>query len=95
MSLDKDIVRNIAFLARIDVPESKLDPLAGQLSGILDWFEQLGDVDTEGVEPMASVTDSVLRWRDDVVSDGGLLERVLANAPEAVDGFFTVPKVVE
>lgn len=95
MSLDRDTVRNIAFLARIEVPDSKLDHLADQLSGILDWFEQLKEVDTDGVQPMSSVTDAVLRWRDDVITDGGIREKVLANAPEAMDGFFTVPKVVE
>ncbi|NKD54417.1 MULTISPECIES: Asp-tRNA(Asn)/Glu-tRNA(Gln) amidotransferase subunit GatC [unclassified Haematospirillum] len=95
MSLDKDIVRNVAFLARIEVPEDRLDPLASQLSGILDWVEQLADVNTEGTEPMTSVTDAVLRWREDIVSDGGMCDSILANAPEAMDGFFAVPKVVE
>ncbi|WP_019644796.1 Asp-tRNA(Asn)/Glu-tRNA(Gln) amidotransferase subunit GatC [Novispirillum itersonii] len=95
MSLDRDTVRKIAFLSRIEVADEKLEPLAGQLSGILDWFEQLKEVDTDGVQPMSSVTDAVLRWRDDVITDGGIPEKILANAPEAMDGFFTVPKVVE
>lgn len=95
MSLDRDTVRKIAFLSRIEVADEKLEPLAGQLSGILDWFEQLKEVDTDGVQPMSSVTDAVLRWRDDVITDGGIREKILANAPEAMDGFFTVPKVVE
>lgn len=95
MSLDRDTVRKIAFLSRIEVADDKLEPLAGQLSGILDWFEQLKEVDTDGVQPMSSVTDAVLRWRDDVITDGGIPEKILANAPEAMDGFFTVPKVVE
>lgn len=95
MSLDRDTVRKIAFLSRIEVADDTLEPLAGQLSGILDWFEQLKEVDTDGVQPMSSVTDAVLRWRDDVITDGGIPEKILANAPEAMDGFFTVPKVVE
>lgn len=93
--LDKQTVRNIAFLARIDVKDTELEPLAGQLSGILDWVEQLQEVNTDGVEPMTSVTNMVLRWRDDVISDGGYQEKVTANAPDRLDGCFAVPKMVE
>jgi aspartyl-tRNA(Asn)/glutamyl-tRNA(Gln) amidotransferase subunit C len=85
----------VAHLARIEVAEAELAPLAAELSSILGWMEQLREVDVEGVEPMTSVTPMRLRWRDDVVTDGGDRERVLANAPDARDGFFTVPKVVE
>lgn len=95
MSLDKATVRAIAELARIEVPEDELDHLAGELSNILHFVEQLSEVSTEGVEPMASVAAMTLPMRRDVVSDGGRQEAVLANAPEAEDGFFTVPKVVE
>jgi aspartyl-tRNA(Asn)/glutamyl-tRNA(Gln) amidotransferase subunit C len=103
MSLDKDTVRKIAFLARIRVPEDALEPLAGELSNIIGWVEQLGEVETDGVEPMTSVTEVTWPWRDDVVNDGDMAEEVLANAtePELVagdednGGFFTVPKVVE
>ena len=95
MSLDDTTVRRIAVLARIDVPDQDLAPLAKELSGILNWIEQLQDVDTEAVEPMAGGTDRVLRWREDQVSDGGYADKVLANAPEAHEGFFGVPKVVE
>lgn len=95
MSLDKATVRNIAFLARIDVPDADLVPLAGELSAILGWIEQLQEVDTKSVEPMASVAEMTLRWREDVVSDGGMADKVLLNAPEAAEGFFLVPKVVE
>ncbi|GAA0581841.1 Asp-tRNA(Asn)/Glu-tRNA(Gln) amidotransferase subunit GatC [Caenispirillum bisanense] len=95
MSLDNTTVRNIAFLARIEVPDAELPQLAEQLTAILGFVEQLGEVDTQGVEPMTSVTDMALRWRDDVVSDGGIQQKVLANAPDAIEGFFTVPKVVE
>lgn len=95
MPLDIETVRNIAFLARIKVPEDELDALAGELSNIVDWVEQLSGVDTEGIEPMTSVVEITLHERDDVVDDGGRREDVLANAPEREDGFFAVPKVVE
>jgi len=95
MSLDKETVRKIAFLARIDVPNDQLAPLASELSGILDWIEQLGEVDTTTVEPMTSVAEMTLPWRDDAVTDGGYPERVTANAPDSQDGFYLVPKVVE
>lgn len=95
MSLDKATVRNIAFLARIDVPDEDLAPLAGELSAIVGFIEQLQEVDTKGVAPMASVADMSLRWREDVVADGGIADKVLANAPDAAEGFFLVPKVVE
>ena len=105
MSLDRDTVARIARLARLKVPEEELTPLAGELSGIMAWIEQLNEVDTANVEPMSSVSDVILPQRDDKVSDGGIAEKVLANAPGGavyVDpadrnagGFFTVPKVVE
>lgn len=93
--MDKQTVRNIAFLARIEVPDSDLDTYAGQLSGIIDWVEALGEVDTSGVEPMTSVTEMTLRWRQDQITDGGYQDKVTANAPDGIDGFFAVPKVVE
>jgi aspartyl-tRNA(Asn)/glutamyl-tRNA(Gln) amidotransferase subunit C len=95
MSLDKETVKNIAFLARIKVPEQDLEPLAGELSHIIGWVEQLSEVETEGVEPMTSVADMELFRREDVVSDGGVPEKVLANAPDREDNFYTVPKVIE
>jgi len=95
MSLDKATVKNIAFLARIRVPDEDLEPLAGELNNILDWIEQLGEVNTDGVEPMASVSNVTLPLRRDAVTGGGQPEKVLANAPEAEKGFYTVPKVVE
>lgn len=95
MSLDKETVRKIAFLARIDVPDDQLDPLAGELSGILGWIEQLRVVDTSDVEPMTSVAAMTLPWRDDGVTDGDDAARVTANAPDSQDGFYRVPKVVE
>ncbi len=95
MALDKTTVRNIAFLARITVPEEDLEPMAGELSGILGWIEQLGEVDTDGVPPMTSVADLALAWRTDQVTDGGYTEAVLSNAPDTQDDCFLVPKVVE
>lgn len=95
MALDKDKVRQIAFLARIDVPDDHLDGLAGELSHILDWIEQLSQVNTDDVAPMTSVTQVTPPLRDDVVSEGDIRDRVLANAPQEDNGFFLVPKVVE
>lgn len=95
MSLDKATVARIATLARIGVPEDQLEPLARELSGILGWIEQLGEVDTSEVEPMRSVMDIRQDWRRDVVDDGDRQEAILANAPKTHDGYFVVPKVVE
>jgi aspartyl-tRNA(Asn)/glutamyl-tRNA(Gln) amidotransferase subunit C len=95
MSLDEATVARIASLARIEVPQAELAPLAGELSHILDWIEQLGEVDTDGVAPMTSVVAMRLAWRDDRVTDGDKAEKILANAPERQDGYFVVPKVVE
>jgi aspartyl-tRNA(Asn)/glutamyl-tRNA(Gln) amidotransferase subunit C len=95
MSLDKATVARIAHLARIHVPEQDLEPLTGELSTILGWVEQLAEVDTDGVAPMTSVVEMTARWRADQVNDGDRADDVLANAPEAEMGFFTVPKVVE
>ena len=95
MSVDRATVQRIAALARIKVSEEDLDRLAGELNNILGWVEQLEEVDTEGVPPMAAVMEMALRRREDVVTDGGVPDKVLSNAPEPRDGFFTVPKVVE
>lgn len=95
MSLDKATVAKIAHLARIKVPDSDLDHLAGELSQILDFVEQLSEVDTGNVPPMTSVVATTLRRRPDVVTDGGIRDKVLVNAPDAAEGFFVVPKVVE
>lgn len=95
MSLDKETVAKIAHLARIRVPEAELEPLAGELNNILGWIEQLGEVDTDGVEPMTSVVEMTLRQREDDVTDGNYPEKVLANGPDTAMGFYTVPKVVE
>ena len=95
MPVDKDTVARIARLAHLKVPEEELETLAGELDKILQWVEQLDQVDTEGVPPMNSVAHMTMRWRTDRVDDGGHADKVLANAPETADGFFVVPKVVE
>jgi len=95
MPLDKATVAHIATLARIRLSESELEPLAEELSHILTWVEQLNEVDTTGVTPMASAAAASLPLRDDTVSDGGCRDAILGNAPSAARGFFTVPKVVE
>lgn len=95
MALDKATVARIAALARIKVPDAELDALAGDLSKILTWVEQLDAIDVSGVEPMTAVTHARSPLRDDKVTDGGIRDRILANAPETTNGFFVVPKVVE
>lgn len=95
MAIDTETVRRIAHLARIDVPEAELQPLAQDLDRILGWVEALGEVDTDGVAPVTSVVDRTLGMRDDVVTDGACAEKILANAPDRVGDFFAVPKVVE
>lgn len=95
MSVTKDDVRKVAHLSRIAVPEEKLETLAGELSSILGWIEQLNEVDIEGVAPMTSVVASTLPMREDVVTDGNIPDQVLANAPKTEEGFFVVPKAVE
>ena len=95
MSLDPKTVARVARLARIKVPDADLPALADELNHIVSWIEQLNEVDTAGVEPMARVIDMKLPMRDDVVTDGGKRDAVLANGPETAGGFFTVPKVVE
>lgn len=95
MSVDTETVRKIARLARLKVDDDKLEPLAGELSAILDWVEALSEVDTEGVPPMTSAVETRLHLRADAVSDGGKAEDVLKNAPDAHYGFYAVPKVIE
>lgn len=95
MAIDIETARKVAKLARIRVDEGDLPPLAQKLSGILGLMEQLNEVDVTGVAPMTSVTPQRLQRRADVVSDGAQQAAVLANAPDAREGFFAVPKVVE
>lgn len=95
MSIDNATVTKIASLARIRVEEGEKAKYAAQIGGIMKWIEQLNAVNTDGVEPLASVMDIALPTRPDVVNDGDIQEQVLANAPEATSGFFAVPKIVE
>ncbi|MCF8475351.1 MAG: Asp-tRNA(Asn)/Glu-tRNA(Gln) amidotransferase subunit GatC [Emcibacter sp.] len=95
MSVDNRTVAKIANLARIAVKEDEIEPLVGELNNILSWIEQLSEVNTDGVAPMTSVVEVDLPWRADKVTDGGYRDDILANAPHAEHGFFTVPKVIE
>jgi aspartyl-tRNA(Asn)/glutamyl-tRNA(Gln) amidotransferase subunit C len=95
MSLDPATVRRIARLARIQVDDHQLAALQIELNGILGWIEQLNEVDVEGVEPLTGAAHMALRMRDDVVTDGGIADAILANAPDRAGNFFAVPKVVE
>jgi aspartyl-tRNA(Asn)/glutamyl-tRNA(Gln) amidotransferase subunit C len=95
MTIDVATVRKVARLARIAQPEETLEKLAGELNGIMSWIEQLNEVDTDGVEPMASAVHMPAPMREDVVTEGGDPEVVLSNAPKRAGAFFVVPKVVE
>jgi aspartyl-tRNA(Asn)/glutamyl-tRNA(Gln) amidotransferase subunit C len=95
MSVDADTVRRVAHLARIAVAEDEVEGLKGELNAILAFVEQLGEADVENVEPMTSVTPMALKMRDDKVTDGGISDAIVANAPVREHHFFVVPKVVE
>lgn len=95
MAITQDDARKVAHLARIAVDDAALPELAERLNGILHFMEQLNEVDIDGVEPMTGVEAMRLKRRKDVVTDGGMQDRILANAPDAREGFFAVPKVVE
>jgi len=95
MSIDRETAAKVAKLARIRVTEDALPALAEEFNTILGFIEQLNEVDVEGIEPMTSVTPMRLKRREDVVTDGNQQAKVLANAPDAREGFFAVPKVVE
>ncbi len=95
MSLDKETVKKVANLARIRMNDEELERMAPQLSKIIGFVEQLGEVDTDNVEPLANVVDITLALREDAVTDGDCAGKVLANAPEETQGYFVVPKVVE
>lgn len=95
MSVDSDTVRRIAHLARIRLEDDRIEPMREELNAILAFVEQLDEVDTQNVEPMTSVVATRMRLRADVVTDGGISEDVIANAPASEDGFFMVPRVVE
>jgi len=95
MSVDADTVRRIAHLARIAVAEDEVEHLKGELNAMLAFVEQLSEVKVEGVEPMTSVTPMAMKKRADIVTDGGIAEDIVRNAPASDDKFFLVPKVVE
>ncbi|MEM8615666.1 MAG: Asp-tRNA(Asn)/Glu-tRNA(Gln) amidotransferase subunit GatC [Pseudomonadota bacterium] len=95
MSVTKDDVRKVARLSRIAVLEDRLEALAGELTGILSWIEQLNEVDVDGVAPMTSVVETRLPIREDAITDGAIQDQVLANAPKSDEGFFVVPRSVE
>jgi aspartyl-tRNA(Asn)/glutamyl-tRNA(Gln) amidotransferase subunit C len=95
MSVDASTVKRVAHLARIALPESEVERMQGELNAILGFVEALSKVDISGVEPMTSVTPMRLKLRDDMVTDGGVADEILANAPMSDDHFFAVPKVVE
>jgi aspartyl-tRNA(Asn)/glutamyl-tRNA(Gln) amidotransferase subunit C len=95
MSVDAATVRRIAHLSRIAVADSEVEHLRGELNAILAFVEQLSEVDVSGVEPMTSVTPMAMKKRQDAVTDGGIAEDVLRNAPAREGNYFAVPKVVE
>lgn len=95
MSIDKQTILKVANLARIEVSDSEADQLVPALSKIIGFVEQLAEVNTDNVEPLANVVNIDLRLREDEVTDGDCQDKVLVNAPEAMQGFFVVPKVVE
>jgi aspartyl-tRNA(Asn)/glutamyl-tRNA(Gln) amidotransferase subunit C len=95
MSVDADTVRRVAHLARIAVAEEELAPLQGELNAILAFFAQLEEVNVDNVEPMTSVTPMAMKMRQDEVTDGGIADAIVQNAPAREDHFFLVPKVVE
>lgn len=95
MSVDEATVRRIAHLSRIAISDAEIPRMQGELNAILSFVEQLNEVDVAGIEPMSSVTPMRMKKRQDVVTDGGSVDKVVGNAPLTEDGFFLVPKVVE
>lgn len=95
MSIDKETVRKVAGLARLKLNEEELERFTPQVAGIMKWVEMLGEVNTDNVAPLANVVNADLKLRKDAVNDGGYQKEILANAPESMEGFFVVPKVVE
>ena len=95
MSVTEKEVRHVAKLARLALSEEEIAKMVPELNNILGWVEQLGEVDTSGVEPLTAVIENHLRLRDDIVNDGDVRDSILKNAPDAQHGFFAVPKVIE
>ena len=94
-SIDEKTIRKTAHLARIEIDEANIPYYTDQIKGVVDWIEQLADVDTNGIEPMVSISEKPMPVREDVMTDGDYVEEVTQNAPESAYGFFVVPKVVE
>ena len=95
MSITKETVRKVAGLARLKLNEDELERFTPQVAGIVKWVEMLDEVNTDNVAPLANVVNIDLKLRPDAITDGGYQKEILANAPESVEGFFVVPKVVE
>jgi aspartyl-tRNA(Asn)/glutamyl-tRNA(Gln) amidotransferase subunit C len=95
MSVNEQQVRHVARLARLALGDDEIAKMVPELNNILNWVEQLGEVDTDGVEPLTAVIENKLRLRDDIVNDGNCRDDILKNAPDAQHGFFAVPKVIE
>lgn len=95
MALNQQTIQNLSWLARLKLPAEREGKILNDLQSILDWVEQLKQVDVEGVEPLVSVTQGIAPMRQDVVTEGGQQADLMANAPESVQGFYVVPKVVE
>ena len=95
MTLTRDKVANVAQLAHIEMDDAALDTYAPQLNTIMDWIEQLNEVDTDNIAPLASATEMTLKMRRDEVTDGQRREDILTNAPEAKEGYFVVQKIIE
>ena len=94
-SLNQETIKNLSTLARLRLPAEREEKILADLQSILDWVEQLKEVNIDGIEPLVSVTDGTTPMREDIVTDGGLQTELMANAPEQVQGFYVVPKVVE
>ena len=94
MTIDKATVAKVSHLARIKTTDEEREHFAKELNNIMQWIEQLSEVDTDGIEPMTSVVDVELYKRKDEVTDGGIQDKILKNAPETTEGFFVVPKVL-
>ena len=95
MALNQETIKNLSTLARLRLPAEREEKILSDLQSILDWVEQLKEVDIEGVEPLVSVTQGNAPMRQDVVTDGGLQKELMLNAPEEIQGFYVVPKVVK
>lgn len=95
MAIDNETVKRVAFLSRLKIEDDKLEETKNEFNKILQWVEQLNEVNTDNIEPLVSVNEENLHCRNDIVNDGNLKTEVLANAPSSEFGYFAVPKVVE